>query len=164
MTYAEYLACAKEFLAAYYGAGGEYLYDYLFLCAIQPSSDYHYGPYANCEQIIPMLTLPDGSPDMTFINDANDLFDLAENATEGEALERVRRTRLHLAWYELCTTYKYIREHGTEAEVASLRKKYGDFFNAVNKWELFALNEGRKGALYGKDFDFEIDPNDYIKE
>ena len=162
MTYVEYLRDTKNFLKAYYGDGGTYLYDYLMLTLMQPSSDYHYGPSATCEQIIPMLKLPDGSPDMTYIRDANDLFDLAEAASSGEALERIRRTRLHLDWYELCTTYKFVRANGTEEEKAVLRGKYEKFISAVNKWERFCVRETVAGKMYGKQFDFEIDPNSFI--
>ena len=160
MSYVEYLNCAKEFLQAYYGGGGTFIYEYLMLRMMQPSSDYHYGPVATCEQILPMLHLPDGSPDMTFIQDANDLFDLAEAAATAEALERVKRSRLHLTWYEICTTYKYIRENGTEEEINALREKYEAFHNIVSKWEGFKISEGI--PYYGTPFDFDRDPNSFI--
>lgn len=162
MTYVEYLNCAKEFLYAYYGEGAQFIYDYLMLMMQQPSSDYHYGPGATCEQIIPMLRLPDGRPNMSFIQDANDLFDLAEAASSGEALERVRRTRLHLTWYELCTTYSYICTNGTEEEKKALSDKYEKFINTVNKWERFCVRETVEGKMYGKQFDFEVNPNLFI--
>lgn len=163
MSYGEYLTCTKEFMQACYGEGWQYLYDYLMLTMMQPSSDYHYGPSATCEQIIPMLTLPDGSPDMTFIRDANQLFDFAEQAASGEALEHVRRTRLHLTWYELCTTYGYIRTNGTPEQISELKEKYESFFHAVNRWEHFSLTESEKGRIYDVAFDFEKNPNELIE-
>ena len=160
MDYIQYLTCVKEFMQAYYGDGWVYLYDYLMLLMMQPSSDYHYGPAATCEQIIPMLKHEDGSLDMTFIRDANRLFDAAEAASEGEELERIRCTRLHLVWYELCTTYKYIRENGTAEEIEALRKKYENFNNTVCAWEYFSISEG--SPYKGLPFDFDKDPNSYI--
>lgn len=160
MDYVQYLNCAKEFMQAYYGDGWIFLYDYLMLLMMQPSSDYHYGPAATCEQIIPMLKQEDGSLDMTFIRDANRLFDAAEAASEGEELERIRCTRLHLVWYELCTTYKYIRENGTAEEIEALRKKYENFNNTVCAWEYFSISEG--SPYKGLPFDFDKDPNSYI--
>lgn len=162
MSYVEYLNCIKEFLRAYYGGGAEFLYEYIVLAMMQPSSDYHYGPSATCEQVIPMLKMPDGSPDMTFIKDANDLFDLAETASDGEQLKRVRRTRLHLTWYEICTTYSYIRENGTTDQIEALRIKYETFFNTVKQWEKFSICEGGHGRLYNKTFNFDIHPNEYL--
>lgn len=161
MDYVQYLNCAKEFMQAYYGGGWVFLYDYLMLLMMQPSSDYHYGPAATCEQIIPMLKQEDGSPDMTFIRDANRLFDLAELSSTGKALEHIKCTRLHLLWYELCTTYKYIREHGNEEEIRALREKYESFYNAVSGWEGFRINEGK--PFYGIPFDFDTDPNSFIE-
>lgn len=159
MDYAEYLTCTKDFLQAYYGAGWTYLYDYLMLVMQQPSSDYHYGPSATCEQAIPMLHRPDGTLDRTFLRDANRLFDLAEEAA-GERLENVRRTRLHLVWYELCTTYRVVREHGTEAERAALREKYRAFMQTVGQWPQFRISEG---AVLDAAFDFDRDPNDFMQ-
>lgn len=159
MDYAEYLTCAKEFLHAYYGAGWTYLYDYLMLVLQQPSSDYHYGPSATCEQILPMLHRPDGRTDRTFLRDANRLFDLAERAA-GAQRENVQRTRLHLIWYELCTTYRDVREHGSASEVAALREKYRVFVETVGRWPGFRLSEG---AAFDAAFDFDRDPNDFIR-
>lgn len=159
MTYSQYLTCAKEFLQAQYGAGWSYMYDYLMLTMLQPSSDIHYGPAAYCEWIIPMLTLPNGELDMTFIRDGNELFDLAEQAATEKALENVKRTRLHLTWYELCTTYKHIREKGTPEQVDALRKKYQNFVETVGKWKNFRISEG--GGIDGT-FDFDTDPNSFI--
>lgn len=161
MNYAEYLNCTKEFLNAYYGDGAQFIFDYLMLMQMQPSSDYHYGPAATCEQIIPMRHLPDGRLDMTFIRDGNELFDLAEAVATGEALENVKRTRMHLTWYELCTTYKYIRENGTQDEIDALRRKYKSFMNVVSGWEDFRISEGRR--LYGTEFNFDVDPNTFIR-
>lgn len=159
MTWTQYLTCAKEFMQAQYGAGWSYLYDYLMLSMMQPSSDIHYGPAAYCQWIIPMLTLPNGEPDMTFIRDANDLFDMAEQAATGKALENVKRTRLHLVWYELCTTYAYIREKGSPEQVNALREKYREFTETVSQWEHFRISEGEP---FDGIFDFEKDPNSYI--
>lgn len=161
MSYVQYLNCVKEFLYAYYGGAAPFIYDYLMLLMMQPSSDYHYGPAATCEQVIPMLHWPDGKPNMTFIQDGNDLFDLAEAAATGEALENVRRSRLHLTWYELCTTYKYIRGNGDPDEVEQLRRKYEAFMNAVSGWEFFRISEGRR--FHGTEFDFDVDPNLFIR-
>lgn len=155
--YTTYLGWTKEFMKAYYGEGWEYLYDYLFLLAQQPSSDYHYGPYATCEQIIPMLTKADGTPDLTFIRDANALFDLAERVTSGEQNRHVKEARLHVTFYELCTTYDYIRKNGTDAEISALRDKYECFHNAVSDWEMFYISEGCP-SLYHTAFDFEKNP------
>lgn len=158
MDYAEYLRHAKEFMKAFYGAGWEYVYDYLMLSMLQPSSDYHYGPSATCEQIIPMLRHADGSLDMTFIRDGNKLFDLAEAASTGKQLENVKRTRMHLIWYELCTTYRYIRENGTPEELAALRKKHEAFFNLTTQWKGFSVRECWD-AIYQMDIPFDVDPN-----
>ena len=159
MDYAEYLTCAKEFLHAYYGAGWTYLYDYLMLVLQQPSSDYHYGPSATCEQILPMLHRPDGRTDRTFLRDANRLFDLAERAA-GAQRENVQRTRLHLIWYELYTTYRDVREHGSASEVAALREKYRVFVETVGRWPGFRISEGE---TFDPAFDFDRDPNDFIR-
>ena len=160
MSYAQYINCVKEFLYAYYGGGAPFIYDYLMLMLMQPSSDYHYGPAATCEQIIPIRKLPNCCLDMTFIQDGNELFDLAELAATGNALENVKRLRLHLTWYELCTTYKHIRENGNWDEINALRNKYADFHNTVSQWEGFRISEGR--SFYGTEFDFDKDPNSYI--
>ena len=157
VSYATYLGWAKEFMKAYYGDGWEYLYDYLFLLSQQPSSDYHYGPYATCEQITPMLTKADGTPDLTFIRDAYELFDLAEKKSTGLQLEHVLRTRLHVLYYELCTTYDYIRKNGTQAEIDALREKYLFFHTAISGWEHFYLGEGGP-YLYHTKFDFDRHP------
>lgn len=159
MTYAQYVQHAKEFMQAQYGEGWSYIYDYLMLYMLQPSSDIHYGPAAYCEWIIPMLTLPNGDPDMTFIRDGNELFDLAEQVATGKALDNVKRTRLHLVWYELCTTYKGIRKKGNPEQVEALRKKYCKFVETVSQWEHFRINEGEP---FDGIFDFEKDPNSYI--
>lgn len=163
MSFAQYINCVKEFLYAYYGGGAPFIYDYLMLMQMQPSSNYHYGPAATCEQIIPMRRLPDGSLDMTFVRDGNELFDLAEAAAaaNGEQLERVKISRLHLVWYELCTTYKFIRKNGTEEEIEILRKKYEVFHNTVSQWEKFKICEGQ--SFNGTVFDFEKDPNVNIR-
>lgn len=161
MSYVEYLNCVKEFLNAYYGSAAPFMYDYLMLLMMQPSSNYHYGPAATCEQVIPMLHWPDGTPNMTFIQDGNELLDLAEIAANGKALEHVKRTRLHLTWYELCTTYQYIREHGTPDEIEKLRNKYELFMNAVSGWEYFRISEGRR--FFGTEFDFDVNPNSFIR-
>lgn len=157
--YATYLGWTKAFMKAYYGDGWEYLYDYLFLLAQQPSSDYHYGPYATCEQLIPMLTKADGTPDTGFIRDANALFDLAEKKSKGVQLEHVLRTRLHVLYYELCTTYDHIRKNGTEEEISALREKYQFFHAAVFGWEHFQTREGGP-SLYHSEFDFDKHPAD----
>ncbi len=159
MCFSGYLTCIREFLQASYGEGWQYIYDYLVLLMMQPSSDYHYGPAATCEQIIPMLTLPDGKPDMTFIRDANELFDHAEQVTSGKELERVKHTRLHLVWYELCTTYSYIRGHGSAEKIAQLEEKYRTFAKTVGQLERFRINEG--GGAF-KEYDFDIHPNQYL--
>lgn len=160
MSYAQYINCVKEFLNAYYGGGAPFIYDYLMLMLTQPSSNYHYGPAATCEQILPMRKLPDGSLDMTFIRDGNELFDLAEAAATGEQLERIKISRLHLLWYELCTTYKHIRENGTDEEINLLYEKYAFFHKTVSQWERFRICEGQ--SSYDTVFDFERDPNTNI--
>ena len=162
MDYVQYINCVKEFMQAYYGEGWTFLYDYLMLLLMQPSSDYHYGPYADCEQIIPMLKHSDGSLDMTFIRDANRLFDLAEQCSTGAALEKVKETRMHLTWYELCTTYQYIRENGTQEQITELKNKYQQFFETASQWKWFLLKEDPSKGMYGKTFDFEVDPKSYI--
>lgn len=162
MDYVQYINCAKEFMQAYYGGGWVFLYEYLMLLMMQPSSDYHYGPYATCEQIIPMLKHTDGSLDMTFIRDANRLFDLAEMASTGAELERVKQTRMHLTWYELCTTYKHIRENGDQRQIEDLRDKYQKFFDTAAQWPQFLLKEDNNCGFFGKTFDFEVDPNTFI--
>lgn len=159
MDYSQYLTCAKEFLQAQYGNAWSFLFDYLMLSMMQPSSGMHYGPAGYCEWIMPMSYLPNGRPDLTFIRDANKLFDQAEQSVTGQTLEHVRRTRLHLVWYELCTTYEDIRKNGSAEQIAVLKEKYRDFVEKLSRWPGFRISEGED---FAGEFDFDRDPNSYI--
>jgi len=158
MDYTEYMGHIHEFLNLYYGNAGRDMFDYILLQFMQPSSDYHYGPAASCENIIPFRMQHDGKPDMLFIEDGNRLFDRAESLVSGEELFRVQKSRLQHTWYELATTYEYILENGTDAEKALLDQKYRRFFEDLPKYNIDRIYEGR--PVTGE-YDFHIHPYRY---
>ncbi|MDR1093810.1 MAG: DUF4838 domain-containing protein [Clostridiales bacterium] len=162
MEYADFLDHIKDFLQLYYGGGWLALYEYLTLTHTQTRSGIHNGPAGRCEFIVPMTARPDGTPDTGFIRAGNGLFDRAEAGAETpEKLERVKRARLQIAWYEIYTTYDRVMAQGSEEEKKAFLQKYADFHAALLKYNVLQISEGKQ---IPRAFDPERRPGDYVRD
>jgi len=158
MSEDEYKAHMLEFAEAYYGAGGKYIVEYLYLWAKEASVWHMRYMTMTFEKLTPIEPPVNASKeeeynaiDANFINrsvpvipmerlnevlsKANELFDKAEAlAGSKEQLERVKRSRVHILFYELFFTMDDILEKGTKEEIEEVKAKNAKLIHDIWKY------------------------------
>lgn len=157
MSYTTYIGLIKEFLRLYYGDGWENLYDYIVLASNQPSSDYHYGPYAKAENLLPFRNDGNGKVDTVFIDDAKTLYGKAKEKATHEQADRIDKSMLHLDYYELCALYDYAM-HSDEENKRKYREKYTAFNAKMQKYSIKKIGEGK--CFKSEYVENLVDPNE----
>lgn len=160
MTKAEYYYHMDDFLQGYYGDAGEYVKGYIDCTKDKIMSDiktrgkelpFWFGVEEN------FLFDYDKSTktyDMTFIDECNEFWDLAEEVSSDEILDRVKKSRIHWTYIELFSTMTERYKYGTEDEREELVERNKQLYQDIFKYGTIKKHERAEIARGIEVFEF----------
>lgn len=143
----------NDFLENYYGAGWKSIRQYIDEYRAQ-SANFHLTSTINNA---PQDSMPSDSPKLAteFVEKMDDLWEAAEKAAKGEAVQRVQRSRLQIRYYKQLVTKTAYYDQGTAAQRAQWVKDNETLYNYMKSLNVL---HNREGKLVGN-IDFEKSPD-----
>ena len=145
MSKAEYYYHMDDFITGYYGDAGEYIKEYIDLTheVIMDNAKkngelaFWFGVEDNFVFDYDETT---HTYDMTFIDKCNELWDNAEEVSDNEVLDRVKKSRIHWTYIELFNTMTNRYRYGTEEERDELAARNKQLYSDIFKYGTTAKN------------------------
>ena len=139
MSEEEYQRHTDEFLEGYYGAGWQFIKDFIKLT--ENAAAYISTGREPIENI-PLPKKEDGSYDESFIEQGNALFQKAYDLAEGDGEKRrVKKSWLQMDYYELYSLMDYKMERATEEERNALIEKNRKMYNELRGLGITRIGE-----------------------
>ena len=145
----EFRAHLKDFMLGYYGAGYQYILDFIDMIE-DWSSENHYNIYHEPYIILPNTYAAESTIDRSRILKAYELFEKAEREAEGEQREHVKRSALCVKFYDLFMTMDNRYFKGDEATKRELLKEYHDFYEKVESYNIEKIRGNVGGQMIFK--------------
>ena len=146
MARSEYCAEIEKFMRDWYGPGYDGILRYIEYLG-KEIGNAHFHCYSPPDEILPARTLSDGTPDLSFYNNAQTWFALARGAAQtDEQRAHIDKSEIHLKYCELYNTMDRLYIQGGLEERAALERKCEKLYRRIKGAGIELVKEWGEGC------------------